>query len=739
MQKRLFTPIKEIIISKWDVLVIVVILGITMISFIFPTEYIIGGRDPGVYTVQAVQFSKEGLMNFNIDISLEEYNELGNAIYKFFPGFYSGFIRGISENVGNVSTQFVHLFPISLTLGYDVAGLPGLFRINSIWAMLAMFAMYVLLLKLVDKKIALVGAIILGLNPAQLWNAKITQTEIMTQAILLLAMYLFIEYSMSNNKKILIFTGVLVGLCNFVRIDAHLLGVIVALYMLYILIFDTKEIKNILYFGISYYIIATVGIVYAYIYSNPYFMDLWDSGRLMLLIGLQLVLIALFMVIGIILFFYYKAKGKLIFPNNYPNVKKILTAVLTMVLPVLYLYGVYVRPLWYEQKLITFGYLSDFTANSFNEFMFYVPETLVFMFMIGSVVYFYKKDFNKHGLLFLTGFAFLGMYLWRPSITPDHLWACRRWVTFSIPCIIIFAMYGVDYFTRCLNKRILKVSLVVIVLIITSGFSLYQSRFFINETMLEDYAVQFEELANHIETEEIVFVESGWIASPLRYIFDINSLWMGELNLQEFYDFLIMQGDIYYVGDSSSITKKLPEDNIQLFYESTISGYYPMDTIGFYPQGIIEREYISDYMLLTGENLEKILTVISDEDIDSFENNGFYESELLFRWTTGQAEIKDIEINNNSLNKDIKLLLKVVPFEDEQRLTVIVNGYTQEFILSLDQIEYEINLPAEYNTTGTINIVMETETFNPAEEEMSNDYRNLGVQYLTTIIMDESR
>jgi hypothetical protein len=741
MKKRLFSPVKELIISKWDIFVIAVILGITMISFMFPTEYIIGGRDPGVYTIQAVQFSNEGALDFNIDISEEEYSSIEDAIHKYYPGFYGDYNRGTSEEVGSVSPQFVQLYPMSLTLGYDVAGLPGLFRINSIWAMLAMFAMYVLLSKLVDKKIALAGSIILGLNPAQLWNAKITQTEIMTQALLLLAMFLFIEYFESSNKKIFIFTGVLIGLCNFVRIDAHLLGVIIALYILYVLLFNTKNIKNTLYFGISYFIIAAAGIIYAYTYSNPYFMDLWNSDRLKLLLEFQVLLLVLIAVIGVIQLLFYKTKGKFVVSDVTPkNVKKVLTLVLAIFLPTMYLYGVYVRPLWYEKGIITFSYLSDFTANSFNEFMFYVPETLVFLFMIGSVIYFYKKDFNRYGLLFLTGFAFLAMYLWRPSITPDHMWACRRWVTFSIPCIIIFAMYGTDYFIKRLNKRILKISLLVIMLIITIGFSLYQSRFFIKETMLEGYAVQFEELADSIETEEFVYVASGQIASPLRYIFGIDAFYVEKMENQEFYDLISSEAQLNYVGEYSSIVKKLPEDNIQLISSNTISGYYPEGTRGSYPQGYYLREYTAgDYMLLASDNLDKIVKVIQDTDIDNYANSGFYASEVQFTWTAAVAVINNIEIPDESVNNDLKLLLKVLPFEDEQALTVTVNGYSQVLELDTEETEYEIILPAEYNTTGTINIEMTTNTFNPLEEGMSDDDRELGVQYLTTIIMDESR
>ena len=81
------------------------------------------------------------------------------------------------------------------------------------------------------------------------------------------------------------------------------------------------------------------------------------------------------------------------------------------------------------------GTTEYFNEHALVEFEWYVPGFALLMAVWGLFCYFRGDQKSKDAMLlfFLIAFSSLAVYIWRPSITPDHIWASRRWITISIP------------------------------------------------------------------------------------------------------------------------------------------------------------------------------------------------------------------------------------------------------------------------------------------------------------------
>ncbi len=131
--------------SRWDVAAVALLLISFCLCFFFPTKYMPAGRDPGVYLINGVHIAKTGGITYESNVYLNEhYEEVKDLLKLDAPGFYSEYEYGISKEPGSVVTQFLHMFPSLLAVGYRVGGLEGLVRVNAFINFFALGIMYLL-------------------------------------------------------------------------------------------------------------------------------------------------------------------------------------------------------------------------------------------------------------------------------------------------------------------------------------------------------------------------------------------------------------------------------------------------------------------------------------------------------------------------------------------------------------------------------------------------------------------
>ncbi len=188
-----------------------------------PSEAILGGWDPGVYVHTAAAIARQGSLQIRADDIARLPGELKPGLTREIAGWRHPFLGMFPLPNGRLSPQFMHLYPALMAVGYALAGVWGALLVNPVLNVFAILAMYAFASKILGPKWALAAALLLALNPAQVWQAKFSTAEILSQLLLLTGFGVFIDF-MRRDDAILAaaVSGALLGLAFFTRYDAIL-------------------------------------------------------------------------------------------------------------------------------------------------------------------------------------------------------------------------------------------------------------------------------------------------------------------------------------------------------------------------------------------------------------------------------------------------------------------------------------------------------------------------------------
>jgi len=163
--------------------------------FFPPAEYAVGGKDPGVYFNEGIQFAQRGALvvhdpvvaavpPFARDLFMPGYVDLqGVPRVDYYSTRFMGFFIKDPE-AGTVVGQFPHLFPASIAIGYGIDGLTGARRTTGVWALLGVLSLYFAGARLFGRLTAAAAATLLALHVVQLWFARYPNSEVVMQALL---------------------------------------------------------------------------------------------------------------------------------------------------------------------------------------------------------------------------------------------------------------------------------------------------------------------------------------------------------------------------------------------------------------------------------------------------------------------------------------------------------------------------------------------------------------------------
>ena len=205
--------------------VLLIVLGV--LRFFPPAEYVIGGKDPGVYMNEGIQIAQRGGLVIR-DPVVAAVPPFARPL--FFPPYgqteydslrFMGFF--ITDlDTGSVVGQFPHLYPASIAVGYGIDGLTGARRTVGVWAVLGVLAVYFAGVRVIGRPAATAAAALLALNIVQVWFARYPNTEVVMQALLFAALLASGRAHVDGDRFFAPVAGLLLGLLLFVRFDAVL-------------------------------------------------------------------------------------------------------------------------------------------------------------------------------------------------------------------------------------------------------------------------------------------------------------------------------------------------------------------------------------------------------------------------------------------------------------------------------------------------------------------------------------
>jgi hypothetical protein len=195
--------------------------------FFPPSEYIVGGRDPGTYMNEGIQLAQRGAIVVH-DPTVSSLPPFARDL--FFPSYqradyyslrFMGFFLQNPES-GEVVGQFPHVFPASIAIGYGLDGLTGARRAVGVWAILGVLAVYFAGRRLTGTPAAWAAASLLTLNVVQVWFGRYPNAEMVMQALLFGALLAHARAHVDGDPFFAPVAGALLGLLLFLRFDAVL-------------------------------------------------------------------------------------------------------------------------------------------------------------------------------------------------------------------------------------------------------------------------------------------------------------------------------------------------------------------------------------------------------------------------------------------------------------------------------------------------------------------------------------
>lgn len=539
----------------------------------FPTQYLWGRRDPAVYVIKGVNIAQSGSTRFETNEYLNEnYDKIKNFAELTYRGIYSEYLENNSDLPGDNSSQFLDFFPAILAVGYSLAGLDGLFSISSLIAMLCIIAGYYYVKYLFGKKAANIAMTFLAFCPAQVWGARITQTELLYQLFWILALFAFSKGWEKNLKVFAYLTGALLGLVGLNRMDSYILGAGVFSVACYCNLFLRSHAKFSMKVAMSYSFFSFISFCYSYIYSYYYFESLWEAGVLAAIVWLNI-----FMFFASIVT-YIVGKKKSFQKNIFAQLceahrgRLIVCWVFYFVLRLVY----YARPLLQEE-----GSYENFNKRAFMEFCWYTSPLVIPLLAIGCFYLMKNRSKRQEALLFFaTGFSSLCVYIWKPSVTPDHIWASRRWISVCIPFVFILMSYAIDRIAGKVNySQFARIAA-------TGGISLYllaQCELFLFTPMLPELPQQYKSLLENMD-EKVYFAEMSHFASILRFVYGRDVFVVKADSAAEMAKYIREEKKaVYYIGSEKYFNEELLFEEL---YQSEISGTY-LNQINEYPSELM--------------------------------------------------------------------------------------------------------------------------------------------------------
>jgi hypothetical protein len=486
-----------------------------------PSEYIIGGKDPGVYVNSGIQIAQRGTFAYHDpvvaavppfarDLFLPQDTNRPGFVAPRFMGFFV-----LDPDSGVVVSQFPHLFPASIAIGYGAAGLTGARWTTTVWGVLGLLAFYFLAARLAGRPAAAAAALLLTLHVQDVWFSRYPNAEMAMQALLFAALLANARAHVDDDEFFAPVAGTLLGLLLFLRVDAlvPLVGIGAALSLGLVV---GRRVRWTFIAPIA--IAALLLVPYATGPLREYFARpiafVEQLRAIHYALGAAAVAV---LAIVIVLGRRFAAVARAV-DNWTPT---LLAAVLLAAAGYAYLL-----------RHPVYGHLADFDAYSLRtyvQFYIFVPAFLAAL--LGVVLT--RPLFWRDPGFFLAFAATCLFTFYKGRIVPEHFWAARRFIAVILPgtlLLIAAAAVGVPRGRSWLTRAI---SVAIGVAFLTVLASAYARRAQPVAAHVEYQGIipHLEQLASRVGDDDLLIVESRdagsdvhVLALPLAYIYARNVL-----------------------------------------------------------------------------------------------------------------------------------------------------------------------------------------------------------------------
>ena len=435
------------------IVALVVVAAVTLGNAKLSSQHVLVDRDPGVYTLTAKWLSSEH--DLRIDGSREAFGGDPRTRHHGY-GFYA------DAPGDRIHAQFLHLFPAALAVGDWVGGTFLLTKTNAVIAGLALLMVFAFATRLIGGWAALAAMIALALTLPFLHFARDTYSEMLTMALIFGGLTLLWSARSTVSARRGLVAGLTLGAACMARIDAFVHLAPLALYLGYEL-FTARDLpagprrardRFVAAVAAGLALTATVGLLDGLLFSPSYF-DEHRSELIRTAAGVAVALSAALVARA--------ARGRL-----GPRAATIaarrgaIANAGAVVLVGLAAFAWFVRPHldpahtyaenWNRAYVASLQQLEGlrvdgtrtYAENSMTWLDWYLGPLGLALGVVGAALLLRRvlRGDDHLALAFLLVFlASAVLYLWKPSIYPNHVWASRRFMPVVIPGLMILCFW----------------------------------------------------------------------------------------------------------------------------------------------------------------------------------------------------------------------------------------------------------------------------------------------------------
>jgi len=543
----------------WNALFPLALVGLGATLFFPVSEFLIGGKDPGVYVNEGIALAHRG--------SLVITDTLVAAIPPvlkelFFPPYrerwyysirFMGFFL-VDPMKGSVVAQFPHLYPIWIAIGYGLDGVAGALRTVGAWSVLGLVAVYFAGARLLGRFPAWCASTLLALSVVEIWFGRYPNSEMVLQALVFAGLLAFTRAHVDDDPFFAPVAGVALGLLVFVRFDAVLAwaGIAVASVLL---LFQGRRPR--LWFVIP--MVASLGAVATYISTvmRPGFSRYAVFFENLRPVHLALMAGGAAAAVGLLFLSRSRRASRI--------VSRWTPVVLSIVVVIAVVYAYFLR--------VPGGRLAAHDALSLRTFTWYFPWAALVAAVAGFVLLAWRRFWRDPALLLVTVvYGFFVFY--KIQIVPEHFWMTRRFAPVILPAAYLLAaaaaFYRVWWTARGRERptsrlaRIAEWALPVAFVALVGALQVRAAEPVRSHVEYQGLLARVEALAGRFGPRDLVVVESRRssdlqvLALPLAYTFQRNVLVLGSprpdrLRFRGFLDWARSRYDsVYFMGSGGT-------------------------------------------------------------------------------------------------------------------------------------------------------------------------------------------
>ena len=457
LRGRLAPPLRRP--RAWaDALPAAAVLALALALQARPSEYVVGGRDPGAYVAAMATIARTGGIVVTDPVVLSIPAEDVELFYRNRerPDFSWSRFMGFDlerPSSGRVFPQFFHLFPAFGAYLFQALGIRGALATPPLFGVMGTMAVFFAVRRLFGRPAALLTGILLGLNVVQVWFGRYPVSETMSQFLLFTAMLLVVLWEEFRSRAVGALAGVSLGLSLLVRIDSALVVVPLLLYVL------VRRVRGDLSWREAAPLLAGFGVaglhagVHAAFWARKYAVDVatrryWQQPAAVWLLA------AVAVVAALLLAHRFGPRVRPVLEQHGPRVRSAAMGAVV----VLAAYAYWLRPalsawagadgnekaraLAHPGLLLALGFrhLAAHDAQSLVRLGWFATPLGLALGILGllAVLARWRRRYLFPVLLVLTVSLF---YLYKLRVWNDYPFALRRFVPVTLPLLLAFAAF----------------------------------------------------------------------------------------------------------------------------------------------------------------------------------------------------------------------------------------------------------------------------------------------------------